>query len=166
MIDLRLITTEDVTEIRSWPPYSDSDGFAQMDYALREHGWLDEFMSRPKTWIYVAESNKQIIGFSLLSITAEGEAEFRIAIHPRWIGKGLGREVTLATLDLGFHQLNLDQIYLIVRKNNPRAAKLYESIDFVTTGESIHTIQEECVEFNYMVMTKEEFNNPKAEDGL
>jgi diamine N-acetyltransferase len=165
MIDIRPITTEDVTEIRSWPSYCDSDGFAQMDYALRENGLLNEFMSRPKTWIYIADSNKQIIGFSLLSITAEGEAEFRIAIHPRWIGKGLGREVTLATLDAGFHQLNLDPIYLIIRKNNPRAAKLYESIVFVTTGESVHAIQEECVEFNDMVMTKEEFNNPKAEEG-
>ena len=160
MIELRSITAEDATEIRHWPPYS--GGFAQMDYALREHGWLDEFMSKPRTVIYVADLNRQIIGFSLLSITAEGEAEFRIAIHPRWIGKELGRKVTLATLEAGFQQLNLDRIYLIVRKNNPRAAKLYESIGFVTTGESIHAIQGKPVEFDDMVITKERFTNRKA----
>lgn len=160
MIDLRPITTEDVTEISNWPPYTDE--FAQMDYAVREHGWLDDYMGRPNTWIYIADSNKQIIGFSLLSITAEGEAEFRIAIHPHWIGTGLGREVALAILETGFQQLNLDQIYLIVRKNNPRAAKLYESIGFVTTGESVHAIQGKRVEFKDMVITKERFNSPNA----
>ena len=160
MIDLRPLTTEDVTEIRNWPSYTDE--FAQMDYALREDGWLDEYMSRPKTWIYIAESNKQSIGFTLLSSTAEGEAEFRIAIHPQCIGKGLGREVTLAILQVGFQQLNLDHIYLIVRKNNPRAAKLYERIGFVTTGESIHAIQGKPVEFDDMVITKERFTSRKA----
>lgn len=139
MVELRLTRTEDFAEINKWPDYI--DGFAQMDYALREHGWLDEFRNRPKTWIYIADLNKQVIGFSLLSITAEGKAEFRIAMHPRWTGKGLGREVTLATLKTGFQQLNLDRIYLIVRKNNHRAAKLYESIGFTTTGESVHAIQ-------------------------
>ena len=58
MIDLRPITSEDVKEIRNWPSYSDE--FAPMDYALRKHGWLDEFMNRPQTQIYIADSGKQI----------------------------------------------------------------------------------------------------------
>lgn len=133
-----------------------------MDYALREHGWLDEYMNKPKTRIYVADLDKEIIGFSLLSITAEGEAEFRIALHPRWIGEGLGREVALATLEVGFQQLDLYRIYLIVRKNNPRAARLYESIGFVTTGETVHAIQGQYIEFNDMAITKEKFK-PNAD---
>ena len=163
MIALRPIRMEDVAEIKGWPPYS--DGFAQMDYALREHGWLDGFMHRPRTSIYIAHSNKQTVGFSLLSITAEGVAEFRIAIHPHWTGKGLGRDVAFATLKAGFQQLNLDQIFLIVRKNNHRAAKLYERIGFVLTGESVHRIQEKYIDFNDMVMTKEIFKKLNAEEG-
>jgi diamine N-acetyltransferase len=163
MIELRPIRTEDVTEIKSWPSYR--DGFAQMDYALRAHGWLDEFMSRPKTRIYIADLNKQIVGFSLLSITAEGVAEFHIAIHPHWTGKGIGRKVVFATLKAGFRKLNLDQIYLIVRKNNLHAAKLYESIGFDLTGESVHMIKGEYIDFNDMMMTKEKFNKFNAEEG-
>jgi len=136
-----------------------------MDYALREHGWLDEFMRRPKTSIYIAHSNKRIVGFSLLSITAEGAAEFRIAIHPHWTGKGIGREVAFATLKAGFRELNLDQIYLIVRKNNLHAVKLYESIGFDLTGESVHMIKDEYIDFNDMMMTKEKFNKFNAEEG-
>ncbi len=40
MIQLRPIIPEDISEI-NWPPYL--GGFEQMDYALRNNGWLDEF---------------------------------------------------------------------------------------------------------------------------
>jgi diamine N-acetyltransferase len=162
MIQLRSIKPEDIAEIKKWPPYS--GGFEQMDYALRDNGWLDEFRDRLGTRVYVVESSKGIIGFSLLSATADEEAEFRIAIHPAWTGKGLGREVTLATLKTGFQHLNLARIHLIVRKNNSRASKLYTSIGFVTTGESIHAIQGKDIEFIDMAMTREQFNNLKIEE--
>lgn len=162
MIALRPIGIEDIAAIKNWPVYV--DGFEQMDYALREHGWLDEFWQLPDTLIYIAELNKQAIGFSLLGTTSEGEAEFRIAIHPLWTGKGLGKKVTLATLKTGFRQLHLNRIHLIVRKNNSRAAKLYESLEFANVGESIHTIQGKRIEFKDMAMTKQKFNNLDAEE--
>jgi len=80
------------------------------------------------------------------------------------MGKGLGREVTLATLKTGFQQLNLDKIYLIVRKNNHRAAKLYESIGFTMTSESVHAIQRKLIEFIDMDMTKGTFTDLKIEE--
>jgi diamine N-acetyltransferase len=162
MLSLRPIQAEDIAEIKQWPPYS--GGFEQMDYALRDNGWLDEFRHRTNTWVYVIELNDQVVGFSLLSITIEKDAEFRIAIHPAWTGKGLGREVTLSTLRTGFEQLSLAKIHLIVRKNNPRAAKLYTSIGFVTTGESIHTIQGKEIAFVNMEMTREQFYNLKLKE--
>jgi RimJ/RimL family protein N-acetyltransferase len=164
MIKLRPISDEDIAEIKSWPSYTDE--FEQMDYALRENGWFDEFRGRAKTWLYAVESNNRLTGFSLLSITADKEAEFRIAIHPDWTGKGLGREVTLATLQTGFRQLNLARICLIVRKNNPRAAMLYKNIGFVTTGESVHAIQGKDIEFIDMNMTREQFDKLKFEEGV
>ncbi len=156
MIRLRPIRTDDIAEIKNWPVYV--DGFEQMDYALRDNGWIDEFWNRPNTWIYIAEVNEQIIGFSLLSMTTDREAEFRIAVHPRWTGKGLGKQVALAALNTGFRQLNLKKIHLIVRKNRP-AAKLYESIGFIKSGESIHTIQGKRIVFFDMTIPIEKFNN-------
>src|SRR5574340_1251556 len=105
MIVLRPITTKDVAEIHAWPAYG--EGFEQMDYALRKDGWLDEFRGRPDTWIYIAEEDKRIIGFSLLSRTADNGAEFRIALHPHQTGKEFGREITVQTLEPGFRQLGL-----------------------------------------------------------
>lgn len=49
MIKLRPIRTDDIAEIKNWPVYV--DGFEQMDYALRDNGWIDEFWNRPNTWI-------------------------------------------------------------------------------------------------------------------
>jgi diamine N-acetyltransferase len=86
------------------------------------------------------------------------EAEFRIALHPDRTGKGLGRKVTLATLKKGFGQLGLEKIYLIVRKNNSRAFKLYQSAGFAETGESVHTIQGKGIAFIDMSMTRERFD--------
>ena len=162
MITLRAITEEDIGEIKTWPAYE--DGFEQMDYALRQGGWLDEFRNRSDTWTYIAESNKQAVGFSLLSVTAKGEAEFRIAIHPHRTGRGFGREVTLAILKIGFCELGMDRIYLIVRKNNYSAIKLYESLGFKKVGESIHTIQGRLVEFFDMDMAKESFRSPNVKE--
>ncbi len=162
MIQLRPIRLEDISEIKNWPPYLGE--FEQMDYALRNNGWLDEFRDRPNTWIYAVESNDGIIGFSLLSATAEEEAEFRIAIHPGWTGKGLGKEVTLSTLKTGFGHLNLAKVHLIVRKNNPLALRLYLNIGFAATGESIHTIQGKDIEFIDMDITKEQFKNLTIEE--
>ena len=130
-----------------------------MDYAIRENGWLDEYRVRPMTWIYVAILNKQTIGFSLLSTTADGEAEFRIAIHPKWIGKGLGKEIAFATLEKGFCQLNLTLIHLIVRKENQVAFKLYKSLGFIRSGESTHIIREEVIEFIDMDISREAFES-------
>jgi len=152
MIELRPIRTEDIAEIHNWPKYV--DGFAQMDYALREHGWLDEFRNMPNTWIYVADLSTQVIGFSLLSTTTERTAEFRIAMHPLWISKGLGRILTITTLNKGFQHHDLNKICLIVRKNNNRATKLYERIGFRSVGKSVHAIQGNSIEFIDMEINK------------
>jgi nicotinamidase-related amidase/RimJ/RimL family protein N-acetyltransferase len=161
MINLRTIKKEDVTEIECWPAYK--QGFEQMDYALRAGGWLTEYSTKSNTWIYAAESDKQIVGFSLLSVTAKGEAEFRIAIHPHRTGLGFGRETTLATLRKGFGELNMDRIYLIVRKNNYAAMKLYEGLGFKKNGESTHSIQGKPIEFFDMDISKDIFRDPKYE---
>lgn len=156
MIKLRPISNEDISEIKKWPPYQ--DGFEQMDYALRDNGWLDEFRNKPDAWIYAAEEEGRLAGFSLIAIAAEGEAEFRIALHPRLTGKGIGRQVMLAILQEGFERHKLNKVHLIVRKNNPRAAKLYESVGFRKTGECIHVILGKQIEFVDMDMSVEKFD--------
>jgi len=162
MVHLRPITEEDIARIKNWPAYV--DGFAPLDYALRENGWLDEYRDKPNTWIYIAEESLQAAGFCLLSLTAAGDAEFRIAIHPHKTGMGLGRKVAMATLEKGFGELNMDMIHLFVRKNNLPAIRLYRSIGFKKSGESTHAIRGKQIECDDMALTKEEFKNLSIEE--
>ncbi|MDH4162542.1 MAG: GNAT family N-acetyltransferase [Nitrospirota bacterium] len=164
MPELRSITPDDISQIKAWPSYG--DGFEQMDYALREKGWLDEFRGKPNTWIYASVFLERLIGFCLLSKTSEREAEFRIALHRDWLGRGFGRAITLAAVDKGFRELNLCTISLIVRKNNPRASRLYERVGFLPIGESIHRIHGQDIAFIDMVMTSMEYGRPLGKENL
>ena len=160
MIKLRPITIKDIEYIKTWPPYG--GGFECMDYALRQNGWLDEFIDKADTRIYLAESDNRAVGFSLLCTRSEGEAEFRIAIHPHETGKGLGRKIAIMTLEAGFQTPGMDRIRLIVRKKNAPAIKLYEKLGFNRVGESVHDIQGKTIEFFDMVIDRDTFSHLHA----
>lgn len=138
-------TLQDKQAIALWPAYPEE--FRELDYALRENGWLDEFMGKENAWIYVAERDQVPIALSLLAMGEESEAEFRIALHADYLGKGLGRVIARRTLELGFHVHGLRRIHLIVRKNNHRARKLYESMGFQPSGSCMKVVDGCRVEF-------------------
>jgi diamine N-acetyltransferase len=163
-IQLTSLRAENVSEIKRWPAYQNE--FEQMDYALRDKGWIDEFWGRSESLLYAAKLNGELIGFSLLNRNSSNEAEFRIAIHPLSVGKRLGREITSAMLIKGFEELQLKRITLIVRKNNFRAFCLYERNGFSKTGESIHMIQGKRIEFFNMAMSRDKFNQMKIKEHL
>lgn len=155
MIALRKLTGEDIPGIKSWPPYPPE--FSELDYSLRDGGWLDEYRTKAGTNIFVATDQDGIAGFSLISNVDTGTAEFRIALHPETLGKGTGKTVTLLTLQQGFSDPGITLIRLIVRKNNPRAKKLYESLRFRHTGECTSVVNGKRVEFFTMAIDRKTF---------
>lgn len=130
---LRNLLPDDISTIINWPSYPPC--FEELDYALRKRGWLSEYFDKPDTKCYAVEHSGELTGFAILSKTSKTEAEFRIALRPDKTGKGLGKIITLIVLKDGFMNMNIDRIHLIVRKNNPRAIRLYESIGFTERGE-------------------------------
>lgn len=155
---LREINDQDIAIIKIWPAYPEE--FKDLDYALRDFGWIDEYQGLNSTWIYVAEDSGVAIGFTILSKdSATGhQAEFRIALNPDYLGKGFGKKLTRMTLEKGFQELGLQRIYLIVRKSNPRARRLYENCGFTRTGECRKEIQGIMVDLFEMAMEKETFD--------
>ena len=153
MLRMRRLHEADITLIRRWPSYSGD--MAQMDYALRAGGWLDEFRARADTLLYAADDDGELVGFSLLHRSGDREAEFRIALRPDRTGQGLGADLTLQTLAIGFADHGLARIHLIVRKNNRRGIRLYRRIGFVGRGECRKDIQGETVEFLLMEISLE-----------
>ena len=96
-----------------------------------EAGWISEYLGKKGTNIYVAEESGVLIGFMILSRDdADGKrssAEFRIALRPDIMGQGAGEKLARMTIRKGFEELGIPGIYLIVRRSNPRARKLYEN---------------------------------------
>ncbi|HEY6871395.1 MAG TPA: isochorismatase family protein [Geobacteraceae bacterium] len=157
---LRELREGDVAQIRGWPPYPGD--MAQMDYALREKGWLEEFRSTPDTFLYAVEDGGELIGFTILLKTGAAEAEFRIALRPDKTGLGIGERATFQTLRIGFEEHRLTRIHLIVRKNNRRGIGLYRRAGFVDRGECRREIQGVAVDFRLMEIGREEFRGRDA----
>jgi diamine N-acetyltransferase len=155
MIALRPLRQEDIPAIKSWPLYPPE--FAMLDYSLRDGGWLDEYGGRKGTGILVAEDRDGMIGFSILAKKDDSSTEFRIALHPLRLGQGLGKAVALLVLSRGFSDAACDRIVLIVRKNNPRAQRLYESLRFSPCGECTELVNGEQVLFLHMEIDRKTF---------
>ncbi len=155
MTRLRPLRNADAARIREWPPYPGD--MAQMDYALRERGWLEEFRTKPDAAVYVVEDGDGSIAFTILAKTGTAEAEFRIALRADKTGQGLGERITVETLRTGFGELGLSRIHLVVRKNNHRGIGLYRRIGFTEQGECQKEIQGVPVDFLVMDISREEF---------
>jgi len=102
MIVLRIMEAADATAIQNWPSYPSE--FEDLDYALRDNGWLAEYRGKPDTLIYVAEQAGERVAFTILSRTGEAEAEFRIALRADKLGQGLGGAITSMTLKKGLQK--------------------------------------------------------------
>ncbi len=154
---LREMNEQDIAVIKSWRAYPEE--FKDLDYALREMGWIDQFSSKEGTKIYTGEENGVIIGFTILSKEndADSKAEFRIALNPDMLGQGIGKRLAKITLEEGFREWGLHEIYLIVRKNNRRARTLYEHIGFQYSGESCREICGAMVDLFEMTLDEEAF---------
>ena len=155
MLTLRPLTPADAAAIKSWPRYPEE--FHELDYALRNDGWLDHYVPGGSSDIFIGEDDGDPVGFSILTQNDGRCPEFRIAIHPEKLGKGYGRTLTRLTLAHGFSRTNCSCIRLIVRKNNERAQKLYEELRFQRTGECIEDVQGKPVAFYRMELSRDRF---------
>jgi diamine N-acetyltransferase len=157
LMKLSKISEQDIAVIKSWRAYPEE--FKDLDYALRDTGWIDQFSSKEETKIYTGEADGVIVGFTILSRenAADSQVEFRIALNPDVLGQGIGRKLAQMTIEEGFRERGLHEIYLIVRKNNRRARMLYEHIGFRYSGECSKEICGTIVDLFKMTLDKETF---------
>ncbi len=154
-IHLRHFLAKDGAAIEKWPIYPME--FAELDYALRKDGWITEFQDKPDTWIYAAEQSGELIAFTIISMTAPWEAEFRIALRADKAGQGLGEVIIDKTLRIGFDEIGLKRINLIVRKTNRRAIELYQRLNFSYCGECHKMINSREIDFFKMEIVRMDF---------
>ena len=67
---------------------------------------------------------------------SEDSIEFGWALHPDWWNKGIGNKaVDLLIQETQKNNSSNKKIFLIVKKNNPAAVKIYQKNGFEITGE-------------------------------
>ena len=149
------IDQKDFIEITQWPQYRGVH--AQMDYAIRTNGWLDYYCNNFGNYCYAAKIRGLCVGFSLLIQKGGLEAEFRIAVHPNFVGFRYGSKIMKQSLRNGFSEHKLRTITLIVRKNILIAQRLYTKHGFSLCGETTETIQGHSIDFFVMKIYRENF---------
>ncbi|HEY3368888.1 MAG TPA: GNAT family N-acetyltransferase [Symbiobacteriaceae bacterium] len=87
---------------------------------------------------FVAEVDGKAVGGCGLhlstSLRSRHVAGLGITVHDAYQGRGLGRRLMLAALDLADNYLGLERVDLDVYIDNPRAISLYESLGFEDEG--------------------------------
>ena len=96
----------------------------------------------PKDGVHllVAELEGRVVGFAELIRPPSQPRHAHVAelnmvcTHPDFGGRGVGRALTEAVIDLADNWLNLRRLGLIVFADNPRAIGLYEKLGFEHEG--------------------------------
>jgi putative acetyltransferase len=57
-----------------------------------------------------------------------------VAVHPDWAGRGTGRALMEAAIDLADSWLDLRRLSLVVFADNPAAIELYRHLGFIVEG--------------------------------
>ena len=108
-----------------------------------EHGshlaWYESYAkSDSKDVLYFAETLDGVpVGQTSIYNFSDNEAKAevgRFVSDPEHRGKGLFREALVATLDIGFREAALTEMFLEVLESNERAINLYRSVGFADTS--------------------------------
>ena len=98
----------------------------------------EEFIRSTKEHLMVAEVDGRVVGMAGLVIPFMARqrhtAVVGIMVHTDYQGRGIGRALMEALLDIADNWLMLKRVELSVFTDNERAVRLYESLGFVVEG--------------------------------
>ena len=101
-----------------------------------EMNWVKENMENNKNiFSMIEKATNEFIGSVEIRIQDDNKGELGISITRDKQDKHYGQETIKRILKYGYEELKLDEIWLNVHSDNPRAIKCYENCGFKITGE-------------------------------
>lgn len=95
--------------------------------------WFNKYLSKVGDYVFAIRSKEldRVIGQVSIYDIAGGHGEFgRLMIEPTLWHLGLGREATALAIKFAFETLGLIELRLVVKEDNLRAVRLYQSLGF------------------------------------
>ncbi|MBU3158810.1 GNAT family N-acetyltransferase [Clostridium frigoris] len=130
IIKLRLATSEDAAEIDSQTSVYFGKSQKEIDGEEVKGDIENSLIQQGNNFIsYMALFKEKIIGKIHISIINKEGFIYGLGVLPAFRGKGYGREILLATLDI-LKEKGADNIFLEVATQNKNAIGLYESCGF------------------------------------
>lgn len=143
LVRLRGLEKSDIDNIMGWVNNTEVTRYllaftVPLSRAMEEK-WLERAMyhtSTDKLFAIETLEGEYLGGCGIHHIDAiNRHAEVGIAIGKEdFLGKGYGRDALNVLIKLGFHQLNLNKIYLRVFSNNLRGIRCYQKLGFKEVG--------------------------------
>jgi RimJ/RimL family protein N-acetyltransferase len=152
---VRALAADQWPAIYAWPLYGAP--FEALNYAIRRGGWLDEQARVPGCIALGGWMEDELVAFSLLVPDEAQGAEYFVAVKSSIVQKGIGRQMTGATLRHGFVTSGLARIFLKVRVNHAVGRHLYASVGFSECGFKTEETNGVPVDFVLMEMTREQW---------
>ncbi|MBY0535094.1 MAG: GNAT family N-acetyltransferase [Chitinophagaceae bacterium] len=160
---LREIEKRDIGQINTWRNDRSiiellGNNFIYIANDLDE-AWYENYVANrasAKRFSIICQDSELFIGnVQLTSIhPINKSAEFSIVIGNKdYWSKGAGKFATKEALRHGFHDLNLNRIWLTVLDTNSRAIHLYQSLGFVTEGIQREALYKNGAYCNLMFMS-------------
>lgn len=96
-------------------------------YPWTRGNFIDSLNSGYSCW--VLESHQEIIGYAIVMMVLDEVHLLNISVASAYQGKGIGRELLHAMMEIGRSHGGLN-MFLEVRVSNTKAVRLYENIGF------------------------------------
>jgi ribosomal-protein-alanine N-acetyltransferase len=114
---------------------------AQMDAEtfdpISHFGRKDLLETMMRCRVQVAWMGEQLAGYSALATDSTTEAQLaRLAVHPRWQGQGIGRQLLDDSLRYAAFA-GFDTVVLNTQRNNERSRRLYQHFGFRPVGRAV-----------------------------
>lgn len=149
-MEILKLSKKDKKIIKNWNYINE---YLKFNYALKGNGWIDTYCCKNTSMCYKVVEDMYIVGvFLFIPIKSN---EFRILINPNFLNKGYGTKITKEAIKLGFNELKLNEMSLIVRKEHKVALDMYKKLGFKIIGETIEILENESIQFFKMIKIKE-----------
>ncbi len=113
--------------------------------------WLKKVIANPDEYRCAILADGNYVGNIYLTDINEVSAVYHIFIGEKaYWGKGVAKQASKLILEYAFSRLDLQAVFLKVRKQNTRACRLYQSLGFLDVANEDDYIQMSLAKARYL----------------